>query len=124
MNRQSTLLWGAILGGLGVALGAVGAHAFAPYLREVGRVDTFELAVRYQFYHSLALLIVGLLMSNSTAKALKYSAACFLVGIVLFSGSLYGLCLQADIPFHYATPFGGISFITGWIFVAMGVLKK
>jgi len=124
MNSRLVLLWGAVMGGVGVALGAVGAHSFKLFLTKAGRVDTFELAVRYQFYHSLALLVVGLLMVQISTKALRYSATCFLLGIFVFSGSLYGLCFTTGIPFHYATPFGGIFFIVGWIFLAIGVYKK
>ena len=122
MNKTSALLWGAIMGGLGVAFGAFGAHALKTLLTQAGRVDTFELAVRYQFYHALALLVTGLLMNHLTTRFLRYSAVFFLVGIIFFSGSLYGLCFTS-IPFHYATPFGGLFFIAGWISLAVGVSK-
>jgi len=124
MNKESTLLWGAIMGGISVALGAVGAHALKPALLASGRVETFELAVRYQFYHALALLLTGVVMSQTAGRSLRYCTVCFLSGIVFFSGSLYGLCFSQGIPFHYITPFGGIFFILGWIFLALGVYKK
>ena len=65
---------GAITGGLAIAIGAFGAHALKPFLMEAGREATFELAVRYQFYHALALLAVGIIMGESSPKALRYSA--------------------------------------------------
>ena len=77
MNKKSALLCGAFMGGLGVAFGAFGAHALKPFLAEAGRVETFELAVRYQFYHAFALLITGLLMNHFTTKLLYYSAIFF-----------------------------------------------
>ena len=70
MQKQTSLLLGAISGGLAVAIGAFGAHALKPFLMETGREATFELAVRYQFYHALALLATGLLTSESSSKAL------------------------------------------------------
>ena len=81
------MLWGAIMGGLAVAFGAFGAHALKAMLTQAGRVDTFELAVRYQFYHALALLITGLLMSHLTTRLLRYSAVFFLAGEPLFRGA-------------------------------------
>lgn len=123
MNKKSALLCGAFMGGLGVAFGAFGAHALKPFLAEAGRVETFELAVRYQFYHAFALLITGLLMNHFTTKLLYYSAIFFVLGIIFFSGSLYGLCFTS-IPFHYVTPLGGLFFLTGWVFLAVGVYKK
>ena len=89
MQKQTSLLLGAISGGLAVAIGAFGAHALKPLLMETGREATFELAVRYQFYHALALLATGLLTSETSRKALHYSSLCFVLGIILFSGSLY-----------------------------------
>ena len=77
MQKQTSLLLGAISGGLAVAIGAFGAHALKPLLMETGREATFELAVRYQFYHALALLATGLLTSETSRKALHYSSLLF-----------------------------------------------
>ena len=124
MQKQTSLLLGAISGGLAVAIGAFGAHALKPLLIETGREATFELAVRYQFYHALALLATGLLTSETSGKALHYSSLCFVLGIILFSGSLYVLCFTGIKMLGAITPFGGVFFILGWVLLATGVYKK
>jgi uncharacterized membrane protein YgdD (TMEM256/DUF423 family) len=124
MNQRTTLVLGIILAALAVVLGAFGAHAFKTALTNSGRIDTYELAVRYQFYHAFALLITGLLMNQFQSSKMKYAAACFTVGVILFSGSLYFLCLtDLTVPW-FITPLGGIFFIAAWIFLLLGVIKK
>ena len=110
---------GAVLGLLGVALGAFGAHALRAMLDASGRADTFETAVKYQFYHALALLLVGLLMqvfgSNPTVvKLLGWSGYSFLGGVIIFSGSLYMLCFTGVTWLGAITPLGGLAMIAGW----------
>lgn len=124
MNQQKTLLAGAILGGVGVALGAFGAHALKAMLTQTGRLETFELAVRYEFYHAFALLVTGMLQQFITSKFLKTAAVFFLAGSILFSGSLYLLCFTNNTLFAMLTPFGGILLILGWLFLAMGIYSK
>jgi uncharacterized membrane protein YgdD (TMEM256/DUF423 family) len=124
MKQQNTLLSGSILGFLGVALGAFGAHALKPMLLATGRLETFELAVRYQFYHALALLLVGLLQYHYNDSKLKYSASMFLVGTIIFSGSLYALCFTQRSGFGMITPLGGICLLMGWGLLAFTFLKK
>jgi uncharacterized membrane protein YgdD (TMEM256/DUF423 family) len=124
MQKQTSLLLGAITGGLAVAIGAFGAHALKPFLIEAGRESTFELAVRYQFYHALALLAVGIVMGESPSKALQYGSLFFFLGIVLFSGSLYVLCFTGYTMLGAVTPFGGVFFILGWVLLGVGVYKK
>lgn len=123
MNKQSSLLWGAVLGGAAVAIGAFGAHALKPLLRAAGREDTFELAVRYQFYHAFALLIVGLLAVHIPSRNLKLSALFFLTGIFIFSGSLYTLSLTGITWLGAVTPIGGLSFLAGWILLVVAIIK-
>jgi uncharacterized membrane protein YgdD (TMEM256/DUF423 family) len=124
MQKQTALLLGAITGGLAVAIGAFGAHALKPLLIETGREATFELAVRYQFYHALALLATGILTSETSRKALHYSGLCFILGIIFFSGSLYTLCFTGITILGAVTPFGGVFFILGWVLLGAGVYKK
>lgn len=124
MNQRNSLLTGALFGLLGVALGAFGAHALKDMLSAAGRLDTYELAVRYQFYHALALLAVGLLQQNSVSKYLKTSSIFFLSGTVLFSGSLYLLCFTGSTAFAMVTPFGGVLLIFGWVFLAVGIFNS
>ncbi len=124
MKRETSLLFGAITGGLAVAIGAFGAHVLKPFLLASNRADTFELAVRYQFYHALALLVVGLAMNQIESPKLRYSALCFLLGILIFSGSLYALCFTGMTILGAVTPFGGVFFILGWLLLAIAVYKK
>lgn len=110
---------GALLGLLGVALGAFGAHALRATLTASGRADTFETAVKYQFYHALALLAVGILMqvfaSNPAAvRFLNIAGYLFLAGVIIFSGSLYILCFTGITTFGAITPIGGVLMIIGW----------
>jgi uncharacterized membrane protein YgdD (TMEM256/DUF423 family) len=124
MQKQTSLLAGAIIGGLAVAIGAFGAHALKQFLVDAGREDTFQLAVRYQFYHALALLATGLIITESSGKALRYSGLFFVLGVIFFSGSLYGLCFTGVRLLGAMTPLGGIFFILGWALLAVGVYKK
>jgi len=109
----------ASLGGmLAVAFGAFGAHALR------GRLDAystgiFETAVQYHFYHSLALLAVGVIaLSQPQTVMLKSAGWLFLIGIVVFSGSLYLLALTGVKWLGAVTPFGGLAFIAGWACLA------
>ncbi|HEX7048777.1 MAG TPA: DUF423 domain-containing protein [Longimicrobiales bacterium] len=108
---------GSIAGLLGVALGAIGAHALEGRLTP-DRLDTFELAARYQLYHALALLAVGLAATRWTSGALTAAGWLFTLGILLFSGSLYLLALGGPRPVAFITPLGGLSFLAGWALLA------
>lgn len=124
MNQRSTIICAAILGGLAVAIGAFGAHALKNILTENNRLDTFETAVRYHFYHVLALLATGILMQQSDNKNLGFAALFFVLGIIIFSGSLYTLCLTGVRWLGAVTPLGGVLFIAGWVMLALGVAKR
>lgn len=123
MNQRSSLLTGAILGALGVALGAFGAHAFKPMLVETGRLETYELAVRYEFYHAFALLSAGILQQFIQTKYIRLASLFFLLGTLFFSGSLYLLCFTSNSLFAMATPLGGVLLISGWILLAFGIIS-
>jgi uncharacterized membrane protein YgdD (TMEM256/DUF423 family) len=124
MNQRNTLLSAAVMGCLAVMIGAFGAHALKPTLVATGRLDTYELAVRYQFYHALAMLAVGVLMGQFSSKKLYYAGFFFLLGIFLFSGSLFALCFTGLGVLGAVTPLGGVLFILGWVFLFLGVYKK
>lgn len=124
MNKKSTLLAGTLFALLGVALGAFGAHALKPMLLEAGRLETYELAVRYQFYHSLALLITGILQHVFGSPAFRYASITFVCGILFFSGSLYLLCFTGITEIAMITPAGGILFMAGWILLGSGIFKS
>ena len=124
MNARTTLMLGSAFGLLGVAIGAFGAHALKPMLIESGRLETFELAVRYQFYHAFALLATGILMNQLPVKFLEYASLFFTGGILFFSGSLYLLCFTGVGVLGAITPLGGILFIAGWICLALAAQRS
>jgi uncharacterized membrane protein YgdD (TMEM256/DUF423 family) len=124
MNQKTILTLGAVAGALGVAIGAFGAHGLKEILAQTQRADTFELAVRYQFYHTFAILLSGVLMEFFESKKLGIAAILFAVGIFIFSGSLYILSLTGITVLGAITPFGGLSLIAGWIFLALSFSKK
>lgn len=122
------LALGAVLGLLGVAAGAFGAHAIRGVVSPE-RLATWETAARYQLYHALALLIVGLLLSvrgdgGSGAGPITLAGWAFTVGIVVFAGSLYLLALTDVRWLGAITPFGGAAFLLGWALLAWGALQR
>ena len=109
---------GALGGLLSVAFGAFGAHALRDRLDSYS-LGVFETAVQYQFYHSLALLVAGLLLVQFPASMLlKSSVVLFVLGILVFSGSLYILSLSGVRWWGAVTPLGGLAFIAGWACMA------
>jgi uncharacterized membrane protein YgdD (TMEM256/DUF423 family) len=104
---------GAAFGFIGVALGAMGAHALAPKLTPE-RLQTFELAARYQLYHALVLLAVAWATARWPGACAPAAGWFFVAGIILFSGSLYTLSLGGPRWFAFITPFGGVAFLVGW----------
>ena len=124
LSQRQTLLVASALGVLAVALGAFGAHALKNLLSDNSRLDTYELAVRYHFYHTFALLAVAILMDKYSIPRLKLSALLFFIGIILFSGSLYALCLFNISKIAIITPFGGAFLIAGWATLFIAVLRN
>jgi uncharacterized membrane protein YgdD (TMEM256/DUF423 family) len=127
MYKQA-LTAGALLAALAVILGAFGAHALKALLPS-DQLMVFETGVRYQFYHSFALLITGIAFSAFPYKSLKSAAAFFIIGIVLFSGSLYAMTLlsisgRSIGPVGIITPLGGLCFIIGWILLFSAFIRK
>jgi uncharacterized membrane protein YgdD (TMEM256/DUF423 family) len=118
------LLMGSLFGGLGVAIGAFGAHKFAPYLKSIDRLETFETAVRYQFYHAFALIACGMLFQLFQHRLYTYAGYCFIGGIVVFSGSLYILCATNTKAWGAVTPFGGVLMIAGWLLMGWAVSQS
>jgi len=114
---------GAIFAALAVMLGAFGAHGLKSRLTE-SMLNAFQTGVEYQMYHALALLIVGFAIHlNPDNLLLKWSGALFIIGIILFSGSLYILSLTGLKYLGMVTPFGGLAFIAGWIVFAYSLLS-
>lgn len=121
----------AICGGLGVAIGAFGAHGLPDYLSSLGgdpdliqrRMAQFDTGARYHLIHAVALLaLAGLPLSES--KLRNWVARLFLIGIVLFSGSLYLLVITGVTKLGMITPLGGLSWIIGWCLLAIAALKQ
>jgi uncharacterized membrane protein YgdD (TMEM256/DUF423 family) len=125
---------GAILGAIGVALGAYGAHGLHHLLAEHGfagddltrRLNNFETAIHYQMLHAIALVLTGLALEHRPNTAWRLAAWAFLVGIVLFSGLLK--VLTFTVPswnwLGAIVPVGGVSMIAGWVALAVGALRK
>jgi uncharacterized membrane protein YgdD (TMEM256/DUF423 family) len=127
MYKQA-LKSGALMAALAVILGAFGAHALKARMSS-DYLLVFETGVRYQFYHSFALLITGILYASFPFKNLELATTFFLIGIALFSGSLYAISLlsmsgKSIGPAGVLTPIGGLFFIMGWISLLLGVMKK
>lgn len=105
---------GAFFAGLGVMLGAFGAHTLEGRVTPE-RLDVFETGVRYQIYHALALLVLAWICSQTTVWQAHWSGYLFIAGILIFSGSLYLLVLTDTAWLGAVTPIGGLAFIGGWI---------
>ncbi|HEX6180871.1 MAG TPA: DUF423 domain-containing protein [Chitinophagaceae bacterium] len=127
--HKTFLIIAALLGAISVTLGAFAAHGLKKIV-PAETVTTFETGVRYQFYHTFAILFVGLLLERMQSQSLVLSGWFFLVGIALFSGSLYLLtALKAtDVVglkgIGIITPIGGLFFIAGWVMLLVGIIKR
>lgn len=122
MTARLLIQLAAVFGGLGVAIGAFGAHALHDMLVKAGRFDTFETAVRYQFYHTLALLAIGVLWAaRPELRALGTTGWLWAGGIVVFCGSLYTLCFTGITKLGAVAPIGGLLFIAGWLSLLLAV---
>lgn len=124
MMTRIFLSLAAILAGLSVAAGAFASHALKTQLSDRA-LEIFETGAKYQMYHALALLLVALWLSRAeTATTLLAVAGyAFIVGIVLFSGSLYALSLSGIKWLGAITPVGGVAFILGWGAIAIAALN-
>ena len=114
MTRPATIIAiAAIFGLLSVIAGAAGTHALRDAL-DPGALRTFETAARFQMYHALALLAVGLLGMRWQTRWLIAAAILFALGVLLFSGSLYILALSGIGIFGAIAPIGGVCLMVGW----------
>jgi uncharacterized membrane protein YgdD (TMEM256/DUF423 family) len=107
---------------MAVAMGAFGAHALAERL-DPGDLAIFEVGARYQMYHALALLAVAWVMSRGESRTIRACAVCMVSGIILFSGSLYGLSLSGWRRLGMVTPIGGTLLIVGWLLLAVAARR-
>ncbi|MCI0493259.1 MAG: DUF423 domain-containing protein [Planctomycetes bacterium] len=128
------ILIGALIGAIGVGLGAFGAHGLPGFLDRLGyrgddlarRLDIFETACRYQMFHALALVLTGLALSSRESNAWRLAAWAFFAGVLIFSGLLIVLAFAGP-RWNWLgmiVPAGGVAMIVGWIALAIGALKE
>lgn len=114
----------AILGGLSVMAGAFGAHALNGKISERA-IEIFETGARYQMYHALALFLIAVLLrtSQSSQALMNIAGTAFIIGVAIFSGSLYALSLTGIKWLGAITPLGGVALIAGWGCLAIAAFK-
>jgi len=122
MNRQFVSI-GAWMAFAGVALGAFGTHGLRGKVSEAN-LEIWRTGVQYHLVHAIALILVGVLMTDPQNKALKNAGWLFAVGIVIFGGSLYVLAVTDVKALGAITPLGGVCFLAGWALTAVGIGKK
>ncbi|MDO9000934.1 MAG: DUF423 domain-containing protein [Bacteroidota bacterium] len=123
-----------VLGAIAVSLGAIGAHALKGKLQTglitPDQLNGFDTGVKYQIYHTIAMLLVVLLKTKFNSKFFSWAYNLFFIGIILFSGSLYFLCTRNLYGADWLkflgpiTPIGGLLFVAGWICLALSAIKK
>lgn len=123
MKNRTILLAGAIFMALAVLLGAFGAHALKNLLSP-DMLVIYKTGVEYQFYHALGLLLIGSIGVHIQSKYVRWSGLLISIGIIIFSGSLYALTLSGIKALGAITPVGGLSFVAGWIFLAIALWKR
>lgn len=127
MMDKKILSTGAILGIIAIILGAFGAHALKKML-SIEQLSTFETGVRYQMYHALFLLFLGL-MTQIPQRTKKIIFLLVIIGVILFSGSIYLLATNDLTSFNFkiigfVTPIGGLLLILGWCGLLLNILSK
>jgi uncharacterized membrane protein YgdD (TMEM256/DUF423 family) len=123
MDARKTLAIAGILLALATAFGAFGAHALKAHLTQ-DKLQVYETAVRYHFINALGLLAIGVLLRSLDGELLRWSALLLLIGVILFSGSLYLLTFGAPRVMGIITPVGGLALIAGWILFATTMLRQ
>ena len=117
--EKTSLIAGLLFGATGIILGAVGSHALNGYPAEA--LKSFQIGTKYQIYHALFLLVLGLLERRYPGRLMNLSIFGTIAGTVLFSGSLYLLAL-ANIKISMVTPIGGMFLISAWVLLLIQVL--
>ena len=116
------LILGALSAALGVAAGAFGAHALRDKV-EPRLLEVFETGARYQMYHAMALVAVGLVASRWPSSLLSTAGWLFVAGTLFFTGSLYAMTFTGIRALGAITPIGGVCFIAGWVCLAIAAAK-
>jgi uncharacterized membrane protein YgdD (TMEM256/DUF423 family) len=117
------LVIAALNGALAVLAGAFAVHGLSQQL-DAHALGIFETGARYHMYHALAIGLAALAMPSIASRTATWSAALFLTGIILFSGSLYAFAMTGERVFAFVTPFGGVSFLAGWILLALAAWRS
>lgn len=117
------LISGALLAGTAVLFGAFGAHGLKARL-SAEDLSIFETAVRYQMYHALGILLIGVIGFHLSHDDLLLPTYFIIAGIMIFSGSLYLLVLTQTRWLGSITPIGGVSLVIGWIFLAINIYRS
>jgi len=114
---------GSLSAALSVILGAFGAHAMKSNF-PADQLNIFETGVKYQMYHAIALFVVAFVASRIDSTSIKVAGYAFLIGTVLFSGSLYALVFSGNKALGMITPLGGVALIVGWISLAISTFPS
>ncbi len=118
MNTRTLLIFVAISGAVAVGLGAFGAHALKDFLLQNQKATTYQTAVSYHFYHTLALFCIGLAQHIFDNKLIQRAGLFIGIGLLIFSGSLYTLCFTNLGVLGAIAPIGGVFLILGWLQLA------
>ncbi len=137
MSPRACLILGSLLAGLAVAAGTFGAHGLPALLEQrhalsqtatpvdfAKALANFETAARYQMYHALALIVVGLWAERRPFKSLSVAGTAFLLGSLVFSGFLYALVLTQQKWLGAIVPIGGVAFLVGWIATLIAAINS
>jgi uncharacterized membrane protein YgdD (TMEM256/DUF423 family) len=119
---RATFIVASLFGLLGVAGGAFGAHSLRGHVSP-DLLAVFETGIRYQMYHAFALFAAGWALQKYRLPQFQWAAWGFLIGVALFSGSLYIMALTGILWVGIITPFGGVALLTGWFFMGLGFWK-
>ena len=120
---RAVLLFAAASGFVATAMGAFAAHALRGRL-DADAIGWLETGVRYQFFHTLALLGLSIWLHQAATLLLQWSGRAFMAGILLFSGSLYLMALTGWRGFAWATPIGGLALLAGWLLLALAAFRR
>ena len=131
MNPKIWLVLAGLLGAAGVSLGAYHAHGLEGWLEKqgldsvevAGRMHNCEVGVRYQMYHVLALAAVAILAFRQNTASLAVAGVCFFLGVLIFSGLLYGIVFTGVKILGAIVPIGGVLLIVGWLALAWAAFK-
>ena len=119
---KTYIIIGALLSALGIVLGAFGSHSLKTKLNPEELV-IYDIATRYLMYHSIGIISLGILAYNVPDSVVEIPIIIMLIGIILFSGSLYLISIKGYTKLGIITPFGGTAFIVSWVLLAINIFK-